>query len=48
MGNRKDNVVLCVNEIIRVLEKHSIVVGDVDLVLDSTKKEILSKTPVHG
>lgn len=48
MGNKPVDVRSCVKEIIQVLEKHSVVVGDVELVLDSVKEEILSSTPVHG
>ena len=39
---------LCVKEIVQVLVKHSVVVGDLELVLDSVKEEILSSTPVRG
>lgn len=42
-----DHFAKCVKEIVKAFENHYIAVGDVDLVLDRVKSEVLSSTPVH-
>lgn len=41
------DIAACAKEIVKVLEEHNVIIGNMDRVLDAVRDEIMSSTPIH-